>query len=213
VQSLSKDVANLIEGETIINFVLNKIIQQRHNLSGEVFSAIKEKVSKRRNDPIVSLILYLSDSANLLTESHFHQSSVPVINKTAVKLMERIFGSTNDEEEIESRVDTVEEIAEEEKSLAQQLAEKVSSVKNSANNLRMSTDYKKEMNLYAKTKQRTHLLDRLLDALSTIQATSVTAERHFSEANNVITKNRSRLLDENIQATVFLKSFFKNKAK
>lgn len=189
---------------------MDKLQNQSHRLAQELYSAIQEKVSKRRKDAFQSLVLYLNNSTNLLSENHFKHASVYSMNKLAVTLMERLFGTTESNDEEDQEVTAQEESS---SSLAQQLAEAVSTMKNSTNKESKSTemDYKKEMGLYGKTKQRTANLDRLLEALRTVQATSVTSERNFSEANNLVSKVRNRLGDENINAILFLKCYFRNK--
>lgn len=69
---------------------------------------------------------------------------------------------------------------------------------------------KREFNWYDKNKKRTVLLDQLYDALITMQPTSTQSERNFSISNNILTKQRKRLLDKNLNAIAFVKSFFIN---
>ena len=66
---------------------------------------------------------------------------------------------------------------------------------------------------YSKFKVRTPTLDRLYQALRTIQATSVAPERNFSDAENVVTKKRTLLSDGAIDGLIFLKHYFRNLKK
>ena len=53
------------------------------------------------------------------------------------------------------------------------------------------------------------MLGRLEKALSTIQPTSVEAERAFSVAGRFLTKLRTRMLDSTLDGLVFLNHAFK----
>jgi uncharacterized protein YbgA (DUF1722 family) len=133
------------------------------------------------------------------------------MNKFAVEMMKRLFGKESIDGENSQPEEEIQEI-QGVKDFAQEFAEALANMREAASNQSSDViDFKKEMTLYAKTKQRTSTLDKLFDALKTIQATSVTAERNFSAASNIVTKQRNRLLDENINALVFLKGYFKNK--
>lgn len=213
VKFLSKGGINLLECEAIIKVVLDNLKEQPYRLAQELHLAIQEKILKRRKnkDAFQSLILYLNDSNSILTETYFKHPSVNVLNNLAVKLMKRLFVTPSNEENEE--LDEV-VVVEQEKNMAQQLAEALSSLSNGKSDKgTVETNYLKEMQLYARTQQRTPMLDRLLDALKTMQATSVASERIFSEANSVVTKTRNKLSDENINCIVFLKGYFNNKDK
>lgn len=209
VQFLSKKAVNLIECNTTIEFLLNQLDEQNSQLSQKVFLAIKEKIKKRRHDVLQSLILYLQDFNYLDRPSHFPMASVSNMNQLAVKMMERLF-YTQEESQTEFEEQENHNFSEQ-KSIAEQLADAIKSASKPTKTVPTKrVDFKNEMKIYAKTKTRTPILDRFLEGLKTIQATSVAAERRFSETNILISKIRNRLGDENINAIAFLKCYFRN---
>lgn len=70
-----------------------------------------------------------------------------------------------------------------------------------------------EFTHYDKYSKRSPKLDRLFDALCSVQPTSTQNERNFSLAGNFISKLRTRLLDKNVDALCFLKSHFTDNPK
>ena len=71
----------------------------------------------------------------------------------------------------------------------------------------------KEFNVFAATEVRTPNLELLYNTLLTIPPTSVEAERAFSAAELFITKLRSRLSDNSIDALCFLRTYYIQKGK
>ena len=147
--------------------------------------------------------------------NHFATTTVAAMSKLAVKLMERLFSTENDdcveqpEQQEEPSASTSQQV---QRSLAEQLTLALKASREVTNKQAGKViDYKKEMQMYAKIKVRSPTLDRLFEGLKTIQATSVAAERCFSEANILVNKVRNCLCDENIDAISFLKCYFRNK--
>lgn len=212
VQYLSKKSVNLIESSTTINFLLNKLQENPEILSQNIFIAIKAKIDKRRHCVLESLINYLNDADSINNSNHFDIATVSMMNKFAVKMMERLFASENNDCAI-LEPQQIEDInSSSHKSIAEQLEHALEASRNVTNTQKIkNVDLKKEMQVYAKTKNRSCTLDRLFEALKTIQATSVAAERRFSETNLLVSKIRNRLCDENINAISFLKCYFRNK--
>lgn len=68
-----------------------------------------------------------------------------------------------------------------------------------------------EMMKFAQTKYRTPLLTKLFNALKTIPPSSIESERAFSVTGQFITKLRTGLGDDSIDALVFLKTHYKTK--
>jgi hypothetical protein len=70
------------------------------------------------------------------------------------------------------------------------------------------TELQKEFKLFDATGTRTPKLEKLLQALLTIQPTSTCSERVFSVAGGFSTKIRNRLAYVMLNALVFLKYYF-----
>ena len=212
---LSKKSVNLIDCNTTIKFLLDNLEMHDHQLSQDIFLAIKEKINKRRHDVLQSLILYLHDINSINRPNHFATSTVADMSKLAVTLMERLFSTESDdcveqpEQQEEPSASTSQQV---QRSLAEQLTLALKASREVTNKQAGKVIYyKKEMQMYAKTKVLSPTLDRLFEGLKTIQAISVAAERRFSEANILVSKVRNRLCDENFDAISFLKCYFRNK--
>ena len=185
IQFLSKKSVNLIGCNTTIKFLLDNLEMYDHQFSQDIFLAIKEKINKRRHDVLQSLILYLHDINSINGPNHFATSTVAAMSKLAVKLMERLFSTENDdcveqpEQQEEPSASTSQQV---QRSLAEQLTLSLKASREVTNKQAGKViDYKKEMQMYAKTKVRSPTLDRLFEGLKTIQATSVAAGRRFSK--------------------------------
>jgi hypothetical protein len=157
----------------------------------------------------------LHDINSINGPNHFATSTVAAMSKLAVKLMERLFSTENDDcveqpkQQEEPSASTSQQV---QRSLAEQLTFALKASREVTNKQAGKViDYKKEMQMYAKIKVCLPTLDRLFEGLNTIQATSVAAERRFSEANILVSKVCNRLCDENIDAISFLKRYFRNK--
>ena len=71
--------------------------------------------------------------------------------------------------------------------------------------------FSKELSLFELTEERTLNVTKLFEAVKTIPATSVEAERAFSAAGLFVTKIRSRLTDKNLNALCLLRGHYLNK--
>lgn len=72
-------------------------------------------------------------------------------------------------------------------------------------------DVKKLFEQYDRQRIRGPQLDKLFDALCSIQPTSTQNERNFSLAAGVATLKRNRLSSEKLSAIMFLKCYFRNR--
>jgi len=69
------------------------------------------------------------------------------------------------------------------------------------------------MQLYDQTGKRSTYLETAYAALKSVKPTSVEAERTFSGANLTCSRIRARISDESLNMIIYLKSYFKVKAK
>ena len=69
---------------------------------------------------------------------------------------------------------------------------------------------KKETSLFEATNKRPKNLEKLYHALLTIKPTSEEPERAFSAMRLFVTKLRNRLNDESLDASIFMRQFYKN---
>ena len=83
---------------------------------------------------------------------------------------------------------------------------------NNVNVSQIRQQFSKELSLFELTKQRTSNITKVFEAVKTIPATSVEAERAFSAAGLFVTKIRSWLSDKNINALCLLRAYYMNKS-
>lgn len=200
-----------MQSEATSNLLLSEVENENSELANEFFSSLKQRLSDRRSSTFVSLMLYLANAENLNKKSYSSLASIREINQLAVELMQRLF-----EEEDRDLEEVYETESISSTTSSESFTDKLQKFVNEynlpdASHHSSSINFKKEMQNYAKFKIRSPTLDKLFSALMTIQGTSVAAERNFSESSNVITKFRSKLSDENIDAIIFLKYYFRSK--
>lgn len=107
---------------------------------------------------------------------------------------------------------TLSEICQEKSSLQEKLEKSVGSVRDSQSSqlLESSDQYKKEFDYFDRHHVHGPFLTNFFSAILSAQPTSTQSERNFSLAASIITKKRSKLLSEKLNACFFLKSYFKN---
>lgn len=208
---LSKDGISMLDSETAITFLLNKLQELDTPMARHLHEAIYNRFEARRNSIYTSLILYLQHPDLLEINQHFGHPSFKEMNALAVRLMERFFGIPQ-HQTTEHQVETVPTASSsEDNNFYIQLKDRIEAARcKEVKASEKSIDYKKEMTNYAKLKVRTPILDKLLEGLLTIQATSVASERTFSNSGSFVTKKRSSLSDQSVNALVFLKHYFKD---
>lgn len=149
-------------------------------------------------------------------ESFFKLTSRNEIYKMANELLSRMFSNSARVDINVENVDIQNENRREHLSLQEELnlsiLESVADIKPSNNDVtrckRMTM--KQEFNMFQATGERTPNLQLLRDALSTIKPTSTQNERNFSIATDFVSKKRTRLSSETLDALCFLKSYFKS---
>ncbi|XP_073715766.1 uncharacterized protein [Misgurnus anguillicaudatus] len=233
IESLCKRDTTLIKADGIFFFMMDQLSKQETPLSQEMRDAIETRFTQRRQKNIVSLYRYLLDPGALVAKAArpteiFGMPSRQMLVRTAKGLAERLFASHCHDEEREQESDgassevlrdaprPTEEVTESERDLAFDLQQAISMTTKPASEEMKDGDFmtilNKEFSLFEATKRRPPHLQQLFDALSTIQATSVEAERAFSICGQFVTKIRNRLSAESIDALCFLKAHFqKNK--
>lgn len=93
-------------------------------------------------------------------------------------------------------------------SLHERLKMSIGSVQENSQREESSDQFKKAFDQYDRFNIRGPLLDKLFDALCSIQPTSTQSERNFSLASAIATPKRSRMSSDKLNAICFLKSYF-----
>lgn len=121
-----------------------------------------------------------------------------------MELLKRL--SNDDENEQEQPLPT-DDCAEEDSNIYGRLKKSLREV-NAEYSVEHNDNWKKEFTMYDRFLKRSPKLDLLFDALNSIQPTSTQSERNFSMAAHFVSKLRTRLSDEHVDALSFLKSYF-----
>ena len=211
IKELSTRDSSLLKAESSFIFIMNQI-KGKDRLSVTLRKSLKERFLDRRQKDVVSLLRYLHNPTTEVSE--FPTSTKQMLKKFAELTYNRLFpeGCLGDEEieEVEEEIGT-NVTSLNEGDLLKQFYSEFDKITASAKNELRSFDSTKEFKLFEATKQRSAKLDRLCSALMTIKPTSVESERAFSMAGLFVSKIRSKLSDNTLDAQVFLKAYLSNK--
>lgn len=196
----------VVDAELITEMLCNTLAEIGSDISKELGECIYKRHVERRNKPLVSLLRYLNNPKFSKNSNLFEYSSKNTIHAHAKEIMRRLFP-----DQYESEDEEIEENKDNQKNLSFIEQMNVKLAKETHKRPKISSSFQKELNLFETTGTRTNNLDKLYQALSTIQASSAEAERTFSMSAKFCTKIRSRLSDEVLNMLVFLKHWFKNK--
>ena len=214
---LGKRDTTLIDSEAIIELTINLLDEQNTDISNELKESLINEVSKRRNTTLVHLIEFLKDPAYVKKRKDF--LGEPIIKNDVIQLakqlLKRLF-SVQTESTEETSEDTLDESTETRSRNELSVQERfVLALKKSKAVPEPKTQeignalVKKEISLFEEKGERPHYLELLYQALLTIPPTSVESERAFSSTGLFVTKIRSSLGDNTIDALVFLRNYYK----
>jgi len=201
----------LLIAEGTISFLLDELLLQDTPLSQKLYDAVRDRISARRNGTLIDLILYLNNPDYVSLDKHFKSSTKAAIHKLGIDLLKKYFIKDTTSRDILPSTSIADQIHRPSTSIRDRL--KLSINEHTSNTIEANTEQnnlKREFNWFDRNKKRTTLLDKLYEGLNTIQPTSTQSERNFSVSNSILTKQRKRLLDKNLHAIVFVKSFFNN---
>jgi hypothetical protein len=206
---LSEAHSNILAGEGVIKFLCSEAtILNRNKPSSKtkIFcDTLNARMEERRDPVLISLIMYLANRDSLKVEHPLGLSTKKDVIKFGIDMMDRLF--KDDTQEI-SNV-TEESSPDPGSSIHERLKLSVGSLQ-TANTISTSqpVSFKKEFEIYDRTKVRSPMLEKLFNALSSVQPTSTQSERNFSLAASIVTYKRARLSSPKLDAQCFLKSYF-----
>ncbi|XP_030578053.1 zinc finger BED domain-containing protein 4-like [Archocentrus centrarchus] len=227
VESLCNRDTTLVKADGIFIFMIDQLTKQDTPLSLEMRDAIERRFMERRQKNLVSLYRYLLDPGVLVAPAPrpteiFTMPSRQMLIRTAKGLVERLFLGRFSEEsasegDADARPTSPTEDVSTEGNLALDLQQAISMTTTPASDEIKEGDLMKvltkEFSLFEATNRRPPHLQQLFDALHSVQATSVEAERAFSICGQFVTKLRNRLSAESLDALCFLKAHFQKKKK
>ena len=211
VQELSKEKCTLLTCEGIFKFLFDKLREINTNLSKELLIALQIRMNERRNEKLMTLLLYLKCGKIPRTNNDFTYSSKNVAIAYANEIINRIqiqsvvaVAPAISEDLVDETTDSDDYIVELSSNLNQELRTAISSVLVTQNvTTNIETGLKTDFKILDGTKKRTEMLDNLYLALLTVKPSSTATERVFSTSGNFLTKIRSRLKFESLDALVF----------
>lgn len=211
-EGLSASSINLLIGEGILKFLLleTKSAKDQHQnsfLAKNFFDSLEKRFQNRRDAVLNTLILYLSNRDIFKSEHPLQLTTKAAAVKYGIEMMKRLFK----DEVAAGQHRVIQEKQGDPANIQDRLKMSIGSVQD-GNSQRLSEaadPYKKMFDLYDRQGTRSLGLNRLFNALLSIQPTSTQSERNFSLAAAVATPHRSRMSSEKLNALCFLKSFFK----
>ena len=212
IKELSTTDSSLLKAESSFVFIMTQI-KEDSNLSTILKKSLLERFLSRRQKDATSFLKYLHNPMQEVN-SNFPISSKISMKKFAENLYHRLFPydtSEEDDDDLNADPTPISNGCSEEDLLKKYYSEyeKIMFCPSSRRS-QSYFDATKEFKIFEATKKRTPKLERLCNALLTIKPTSVEAERAFSTAGLFLSKIRSSLSDETLDAQVFLKSYFIN---
>ena len=223
IENLSKEDSTLLTAEGALKFLFKALQNLNTEISRKLLNAVKDEISKRRDKTLISLFRFLQNPDNIAqkeSDDFFNMSTRNEIYKLAKNITCRIsLQKYSDDEKAtistanQSKIMVIEESAatDEESTLEQQLNLSIrESLKEfQDHNVDRVETIVKELKIFETNGKRSQNLQQLFDALLTIKPTSTQNERHFSIATDFVTKKRTKLGDETLNALCFLKNYFK----
>ena len=214
VEALSRKDATILTCETIVTFLLNKLTEVNSCLSIKFREILVKRINERRNKQMVSVLKFLHNSSSSTGNKWFSLSSKTVTLTYAKELIQRLFPILTEAtaQESEEDIEILNCDEPEPASVADELNLEISKsqLPSMPNKDKNFYSLGKEFQIYEATGIRSRNLDLLYYALLTVKPTSTESERVFSTSGIVVSRLRTRMRDEAINAVVFLRSWFQS---
>jgi hypothetical protein len=216
-KNLCVDQFSVLEADTVFKTAFNYLRRLQTKVGDRLLASLEKRYEERKNLRLLSCLLFLTDPMEYEPEDGLLELSE--IRSEAKDLCSRLFPETVPEAGA-TQADPDPEAASSQGTRSQSLDTKNLSEKLAAQfkedlksigtkKKKTSTDIAAEMGLASKTGDLTERLEMLLRALSSVQASSVDAERTFSTAGRFVTKIRNRLGDRTLDSYCFAHHKFK----
>ncbi|KRY26479.1 hypothetical protein T01_9761, partial [Trichinella spiralis] len=215
VNALGRKDCSLATAETVLEFLLRNLKEQRSDIAKKLFNAMKNRIEERRNASLCGLLCYLDNPSSYVSSSSSNciltRPNKRDIKATAKDLFDRMFKIQVEETKDIDDSDSEKSDPDISKSIADQLDTLIRRRKYSKCDLMDSCHgkdimkiIKNEMAVFEAVGQRPKTLQKLYDALITAPPTSCETGRSFSAAGLFVTKLRLSLKDETIDTLCLL---------
>lgn len=235
VVKLSDRKTDLLRADKIFLFLLKTLSQSKGKLAKLMFNAIQRRFAERRPSKLLDAYQYLHNPDSLKNTHQFEvfkMGSKASIKETITKLYDLLHADAdsgenedlNDESNAQAGLDNQEEeqgasdveIEEEKSEYAKMYAElerEINMVEDEAANPEQSAAAKSiamDFRTWENTKIRPKRLELIYQNLGSVKPTSVESERAFSACSQILTKIRSRMGDDLLDALTFLRHWYKH---
>lgn len=209
VTTLSKHSSNLIVAEAAIKYVVESLETFQSKLATDLVKAVTDRYSARRNKQALSLMLFLHTGSYPHADSKpgFEYSSKADIKRFANALSERLFSH---DATAAAPIEDPQEEDEPTGSHNLSIQDKIDELMKPTGKPTASANLDKDIKLFEATKEKSQRLEKLYNALFSIQPTSTSCEQAFSVTGSFKTKVRNRLEPNNLKVLAWLSSYFAN---
>lgn len=201
VEALSRQDANLLTAEAIIDVLLKKMESINDPLALKLVDSLKLKISERRNTFLISLLKYLNSPDNFMhnKSNYFIDNNKTFLIGYAEREYNRLYPATTTTltEITENKSEVLVEVSPSEPepdSFETQLEKAIKGVSTNeeASAVALSKSIiKKEFLLFEQTGKRSPNLESMYKALLSVKPTSTENKRVFSISGNVVNKIRN----------------------
>ena len=198
IKKLGSSSCDLLVAEATCIYLLSTLKDNSTLIGRDLYAAFKRRIDERRNMELISVFLFLHSGEYPKENQFYKYSSKAIIKKKIKELASRLFAEEQLDENREALVQNVPS------SSLNELIQHFLSTESGPQNI------DNDIKAFEGTKERTEKLDKIYNALKTIQATSTTVERSFSVAANFKTKVRNSIKPKNLDILVHLKYHFLN---
>lgn len=221
VEALCRNDATLLSADTTLLFMVNNLGDTE--LAVKLKSVLVRRINERRT-PFSSLLHFLHKGhqryENFYPTLSFEHLSESAIVNAIVRLNERLNPRADEPSpstSVSSDSDSVDSTAN--LSLKEKLDMAILNDMKCKNKVKLniskdlSKTIRKEIAVFEEEGTRGTYLQRIYEYLKTIKPTSVESERGFSASGNFVTKLRSSLEDDTLNALCFLRAYFTKENK
>ena len=211
VKTLSRRDCDLCVAETAVQFAVDELQKQDTPLARRLCKALLVRIQERRGNVLVAMSV-LSNGGKTSNNSEFNAAKYVLID-----LANKLNLHENSVEQLEkpnirssesTSTSTAGSTMEDRLHFAIRRQQQLQQSKANAQSKSLEHTVGRELEFLRATGQRGKLLDSLFNAMLTIPATSVEAERAFSASGRFLSKVRCRLSDDTLSTLLFLRAYF-----
>lgn len=193
-----------------MKYVVETLGNFESKLAKDLIKAVIGRYCDRRNEGVLSLMLFLQNGSYPQSTPGFQYSSKAEIKRLANSLLERLFSQEpTPAEESQEQNDDVDEL-ELEEPIGMSIQDKINELMKPSQKPTASASLDKDIKMFETTKEKSQRLEKLYNALFSIQPTSTSCEQAFSVTGSFKTKVRNLLGPKNLNVLAWLNFYFAN---